>query len=98
MACFALALPQLAVLPVHAEEALSPLVVTAGRIAEDPARVSSDTTVITREEIVQSQATSVADILRVQTGIDVAATLKKKIDVYFKKYRIQKYYFQSPAL
>jgi len=74
MACFALALPQLAVLPVHAEEALSPLVVTAGRIAEDPARVSSDTTVITREEIVQSQATSVADILRVQTGIDVAAT------------------------
>ncbi|MBL4760004.1 MAG: TonB-dependent receptor [Mariprofundaceae bacterium] len=74
MACFALALPQLAVLPVHAEEALSPLVVTAGRIAEDPARVSSDTTVITREEIVQSQATSVADILRVQTGIDVSSS------------------------
>ncbi|MDQ6957079.1 MAG: TonB-dependent receptor plug domain-containing protein, partial [Mariprofundaceae bacterium] len=74
MACFTLALSQLAVLPVHAEEGLSPLVVTAGRIAEDPARISSDTTVITREEIVQSQTTSVADILRVQTGIDVAAT------------------------
>jgi len=74
IAWFGLALSQMAVLPVYAEEDLSALVVTAGRMSEDPARVSSDTTVITREEIVQSQATSVADLLRVQSGIDVAAT------------------------
>jgi len=62
------------VLPVYADEDLSPLVVTAGRIAEDPARVSSDTTVITRKEIVQSQTTLVADLLRSQAGIDVSSS------------------------
>jgi len=67
-------LAQCMVLTAHAEDELSPLVVTAGRIAEDPARVSSDTTVISREDIIRSQTTSVADILRVQTGVDVAAT------------------------
>ncbi|MDQ7003219.1 MAG: TonB-dependent receptor [Ghiorsea sp.] len=51
---------------------LEPLVVTAGRIAENPANVSADTTVITRDEIEASQATTVADILRTQVGIDVA--------------------------
>ena len=53
---------------------LSPLVVTAGRMAEDPARVSAQTSVIDRAQIVQSQATNVADVLRTHTGIDVAAT------------------------
>jgi len=52
---------------------LSPLVVTAGRVAEDPAQISAQTSVIDRTQIVQSQATSVADVLRTQTGIDVAA-------------------------
>jgi len=57
----------------HAET-LSPLVVTAGRIAENPANISSDTTVITKKYIEASQATTVADILRSQTGIDVASS------------------------
>jgi len=73
IAWFGVALSQMAGLHAYAEESLSPLVVTAGRVAEDPARVSSDITVITREEITQSQATSVGDLLRAQSGIDVAA-------------------------
>ncbi len=62
---------QLMSVSAHAGE-LSPLVVTAGRIAENPANVSADTTVITRDDIETSQATTVADILRTQAGIDVA--------------------------
>jgi len=58
----------------YAAKALSPLVVTAGRIAQDPARVSADVTVIDRKAIVQSQKTLVVDILRSQPGIDVAAS------------------------
>lgn len=61
-------------LPVQAEEVMSPLVVTASRVAEDPAAVSSDVTVLDREVIEQSQATSVADLLRGQVGLDVAAS------------------------
>ncbi len=62
--------------PVQAQatETLKPLVVTAGRIAQDPAKVSADVTVIDRQAIIQSQKTSVADILRSQPGIDVAAS------------------------
>jgi len=75
MAWLGLVLSQAAALPTYAaEDGLAPLVVTAGRVSEDPARVSSDTTVISREEIVQSQKTSVADLLRMQTAIDVAST------------------------
>jgi len=58
----------------YAAKALSPLVVTAGRIAQDPARVSADVTVIDRKQIVQSQQTLVADLLRSQPGIEVAAS------------------------
>jgi len=59
---------------VQATETLKPLVVTAGRIAQDPAQVSADVTVIDRKAIIQSQKTLVADILRSQPGIDVAAS------------------------
>jgi len=65
---------------------LSPLVVTAGRIAENPANVSADTTVISREDIKTSQATTVADILRTQAGIDVASNggLGKSTSVFLR--------------
>jgi len=53
---------------------LSPLVVTAGRIAENPANISANVSVITRENIEASQATTVVDILRSQAGIDVASS------------------------
>jgi len=60
--------------PAHAyaAETLSPLEVTAGRIAQDPAKVSADVTVIDRKQIIQSQQTTVAGILRSQAGINVA--------------------------
>ena len=58
----------------YAAKTLSPLVVTAGRIAQDPAKVSADVTVIDRKQIVQSQKTLVADILRSQPGIEVASS------------------------
>ncbi|HIP07234.1 MAG TPA: TonB-dependent receptor [Mariprofundaceae bacterium] len=51
---------------------LDALVVTAGRIAENPANVSAATTVISSDDIEASQATTVVDILRTQVGIDVA--------------------------
>ena len=65
---------------------LSPLVVTAGRIAENPANISADTTVISREDIETSQANTVADILRTQTGIDVASNggLGKSTSVFLR--------------
>ncbi len=53
---------------------LTPLVVTAGRIAENPANISSDVTVISRDNIESSQATTVAEILRGQAGLDVSAS------------------------
>jgi len=59
---------------VQASESLPSVVVTADRISQDPASVSADTTVIDRQQIEQSQATSVADILRTQAGINVAST------------------------
>jgi len=57
----------------HAET-LSPLVVTAGRIAENPANISTDVSVITRKDIETSQAENVADILRTQTGLTVTSS------------------------
>ncbi|MDQ7005162.1 MAG: TonB-dependent receptor plug domain-containing protein [Ghiorsea sp.] len=76
---------QLMSVSAHADE-LSPLVVTAGRIAENPANVSADTTVITRDDIEASQATTVADILRTQAGIDVASNggLGKSTSVFLR--------------
>jgi len=61
-------------LPAQATELLPTMVVTAGRIAQGQASVSSDVTVITQKEIVQSQATSVASLLRAQAGINVASS------------------------
>jgi len=65
---------------------LSPLVVTAGRVAENPANISSDVSVITRDNIEASQATTVADILRTQAGIDVASSggLGKQTSVFIR--------------
>jgi len=56
------------------EQTLPRLIVTADRVANDASQVSADATVITRAEIEQSQQSSVADLLRGQAGIHVAAT------------------------
>jgi len=53
---------------------LDEIVVTAGRVAQNPADVSADVTVITRDDIENSQATTAADILRTQTAFNVAST------------------------
>ena len=58
---------------VMAKEALSPLIITAGRISEDPARISSDVSIITEKEIRQSQALTVAELLKAQVGLDVVS-------------------------
>ncbi len=58
----------------HAAEALPDIVVTAERVGQDQSAVSADVTVIDREQIERSQARTVADILRLQAGIDVAAS------------------------
>ena len=60
--------------PLQAEEALPTVVVTAGRIAEDPARVSADVTIIDEEEIKKAQATTVVELLRRQAGINTSTT------------------------
>ena len=60
--------------PLQASEQLPEMVITADRIAQDEATVSADTSVITRQEIEQSQATSVADVLRSQAGIHVVSS------------------------
>jgi len=65
---------QLFTVSTHADEVLSPLVVTAGRLAEDISSVSSDVTVINHQQIERSQALSAADVLRGQTGVHVAAS------------------------
>jgi len=57
----------------QAAEALPSLIVTAGRIAEDPARVSADVTVISEQEIKKAQVTTVADLLRRQPGLQLSA-------------------------
>lgn len=58
----------------QASEQLPELIVTADRMAQDEASISADVTVINRKTIEQSQASSVAELLRSQAGIDVAAT------------------------
>lgn len=63
-----------AVTPLQATEALPGVVITAGRIAEDPARISADITLISEEEIERARATTVAELLRRQAGIHVAST------------------------
>jgi len=57
-----------------AQQPLPTLIVTADRVANDASQISADTTVITRKEIEQSQKSNVADLLREQAGIHVAAT------------------------
>jgi len=58
----------------QAAETLPSLVVTADRLAQDQASVSADVTVITQQDIEQSQATNVANLLRSQAGLDVGAS------------------------
>lgn len=60
--------------PLLAGETLPTVVVTAGRIAEDPARVSADITIIDEEEIKKAQATTVVELLHRQAGINTSST------------------------
>lgn len=57
-------------IPVFAEEA-SEVVVTASRTAESVDDTTASVTVITREDIEQSQAQDLMEILRLQPGIEV---------------------------
>jgi vitamin B12 transporter len=50
-----------------------PIVVTATRTATSTDQVLATSTVISRQEIIESQALSVADVLRTKTGIDIAS-------------------------
>ncbi len=59
---------------LQATEQLPELVVTAERIALDEASISADITVIDQAAITQSQAISVAELLRSQAGINVTST------------------------
>ena len=65
---------QLMTISAQAEEELSPLVVTAGRVGEDAGRVSADVTVIDQKRIEQSQAQDVAELLRSEAGINVVGS------------------------
>jgi len=56
------------------EVELPTVVVTAGRIAEDPAKTSADITIIGEAVIKKSQANSVAELLRRQAGINASRT------------------------
>jgi len=58
----------------ESNQTLPTLIVTADRVANDAAQISADTTVISRQEIERSQKSIVADLLRQQAGIHVAAT------------------------
>jgi len=60
--------------PAQAVEKLPAVIVTAGRIAEDPARVSADVTIISEAEIRKAQASSVSELLGRQAGLNVAST------------------------
>jgi len=55
-------------------DTLAPVVVTGTRIPTPPENTSSPVTVISREEIAQTQQRLVADVLRAEPGIDVART------------------------
>jgi len=68
----AAALP--APMPLQAAEGLPPVVITAGRIAEDSGRVSADVSLIERSDIERLQLSTVADVLRAQPGLDVASS------------------------
>jgi len=58
----------------QAETSLKEWVVKADRIGQDQATVSAAMTVIHRQDIERSQARTVAELLRVQAGIDVASS------------------------
>jgi len=58
--------------PAQAIEILPELVITAERIAQDQASISADVTII--DQAIQSQATSVVELLRSQAGISVVST------------------------
>lgn len=60
--------------PLQAEELLSPLIVTAGRVGEDSGRISADVTLIDQKRIEQSQTHNVADLLRAEAGINVVTS------------------------
>ena len=51
----------------------NPVIVTATRTANSVDQVLATSTVIERKEILESQALTVADVLRTKAGIDVAS-------------------------
>ena len=51
----------------------NPVIVTATRTAISVDQALATSTLITRKEIIESQALSVTDVLRTQTGIDIAS-------------------------
>lgn len=62
-------------IPLTAQaETLSPMVITAERVAKDPARVSSNTTVIDEAAIRRAQVRHVADLLRRQASLQIASS------------------------
>ncbi len=71
---FALApLALLTALPAYADKTLPDVVVTANRVAEPVAQVTASTTVITRADIEARQSASLAQLLSLAGGIDVAS-------------------------
>jgi len=67
-------MPAVSIVQAAQVNAMQPIVVTASRMAENPANVSADVTVITQEEIAASQASNVAEILRTQVGLNVSSS------------------------
>ncbi|MDX8405120.1 MAG: TonB-dependent receptor plug domain-containing protein, partial [Mariprofundus sp.] len=61
-------------MPAQAADRLPELVITADRVGQGQSAVSADVSIITQKDIEQSQATSVAELLRAQVGIDVASS------------------------
>jgi len=55
----------------NAATLMPPVVVTGTRIPTPPENTASPVTVITREEITQTQQRLVADVLRAETGVDI---------------------------
>ncbi|WP_460542362.1 TonB-dependent receptor domain-containing protein [Halomonas shantousis] len=58
--------------PVHADQRLSDLQVTANRLSQSQADVLASTTVIDRDEIERLQADSVVELLQGRAGIELA--------------------------
>lgn len=74
--CTTLSIAALLAMPLAAAAAdtLPGVVISASRVAEDPARISADVTVLDRAAIDKAQVANVAELLRRQAGINIAST------------------------